>query len=115
METIEKLILETVRDSLAKSVGDEINCYSSPVRDLSKAVIEKHKVSLFGIIDEAFSGFSNDPEFRSSIVLAVRTNMAKQLVQKFGGMIEQQVNELKANPTTRAKITLAIDDIIKGK
>lgn len=40
-------------------------------------------------------------------------SLAKTLVQRFGGEIEKQVNVFKSDPTTRARITLAIEDIVK--
>jgi hypothetical protein len=37
------------------------------------------------------------------------------LVQRFGGELEKQVNALKSDPTTRARITIAIEEIVKQK
>jgi hypothetical protein len=41
--------------------------------------------------------------------------LAKVLIQRFGGEMEKQVNVLKSDPTTRARITLAIEEIVKQK
>lgn len=46
---------------------------------------------------------------------AVRTTLAKTLVQKFGRELEKQVNALKSDPTTRARITIVIEEIVASK
>jgi hypothetical protein len=60
------------------------------------------------------SAMLND-EFREQIATQIRHKLASVLVARFGGELEKQVNVLKSDPTTRARITLAIEEIIKVK
>ena len=45
---------------------------------------------------------------------ALNNKLAKVIVARMGGELEKQVNALKANPLTRAKITLAIEQCLEG-
>lgn len=67
------------------------------------------------ILEDAIAKSLNDTAFTDSIKQAVRQSLAKTLVQKFGGELEKQVNALKSDPLTRARIVLALDEIVKTK
>ena len=58
---------------------------------------------------------SNFDQFRDALKDALNAKLAKTLISRMGGELEKQVNELKANPATRAKITLAINELIELK
>ena len=42
----------------------------------------------------------------------MKRKLAKVLISQYGGEIEKTVGQLKANPTSRAKITMAIDSVM---
>lgn len=65
------------------------------------------------MINDAISACVSDREFREDIRRSARSTLARVLVQRIGGEIEKQVNALKSDPTTRARITMAIDNIIR--
>ena len=66
------------------------------------------------ILDKEVSQLIGGDGFRDLIKTELNKNLAKILIQKMGGELEKQVNTLKQNPQTRAKITLAISDIIES-
>jgi len=43
----------------------------------------------------------------------LHNKLAKVLISKMSGELEKKVNELKQDPTTRAKITLAINKVME--
>jgi hypothetical protein len=67
------------------------------------------------MLEQAVASCVGDPEFVESIRVAVRQSLAKTLVQRFGGELEKQVNALKSDPITRARITLALEEIVKER
>lgn len=79
------------------------------------SVIESKTPELRLILEDAIAKSLNDTAFTDSIKQAVRQSLAKTLVQKFGGELEKQVNALKSDPLTRARIVLALDEIVKTK
>jgi hypothetical protein len=67
------------------------------------------------LLVEGIKSALSDESFRDQIKAALRTKLAKVLIERFGGELEKQVNTLKSDPATRARITLAIEEIIKTK
>lgn len=114
MKTLEEQIMNSVEKSISKAIGDELVGYNKPLSKMVERVIEENSQKLYDIINSGINNMFNDQEFVEQTQKAVNTKVAKTLIQKFGGSIEKQVNELKQNPETRAKITLAIMNIVEG-
>jgi len=64
------------------------------------------------MLTEAFTAAVADDAFRAEIGAAIRSRLAKLLVERMGGEVEKAVNRLKSDPATRARITLAIDGAV---
>lgn len=111
----DKLLEEAIRDGIRKGIADKFGGYHSPLDDLMKFAIEKHQVAFRTMLEDAIGSCVNDELFRAEVAAATRTSLAKTLVQRFGGELEKQVNALKSDPSTRARITLAIDEIVKSR
>ncbi len=113
MSDIEKNILSAVREGLQKAVTEKLTGYNSPLDAVLKGVIDSHCAEIRGLLVSAVSEAVKDVEFCQQIRDAMRSKMAKVLIEKFGGELEKQVNQLKSDPATRARITLAIEEIVK--
>lgn len=111
----DQLLIDAIKDGLRKGIADKITGYGSPLDALIKSVIEGHSGALRSLLDSAITTAINTDSFQKEITAAVHRNLAKTLVQRFGGEVEKQVNILKSDPTTRARITLAIEEIVKSK
>lgn len=112
----DKLIENAIRAGLVEGVKARLTSgYGSPTAKILDAAIEKHAPKMKAILEESIASCVTAPEFCEEIAGAVRALMAKTLIQRFGGEIEKQVNALKSDPTTRARITLAIEEIVKTK
>lgn len=113
---IDAEILNAVRDGIRKGISDRlVSVYNSPLDSVIKQAIESKVQQFRGLLDEAISEAVANNDFRDQIKTSVRHNIAKTLVARFGGEIEKQVNVLKSDPSTRARITLAIEEIVKSK
>jgi hypothetical protein len=111
MSTEDKFLLAAERsiyESITKMLAND---YNSPVKDAVMNVVSKHQSKLEGIVEDAFLSLLDSASFNQSIKQAMYDKVARSLVSKLGGEIESRVNELKADPKTRAKITLAISEI----
>ncbi|KAA3662712.1 MAG: hypothetical protein DWQ04_12680 [Chloroflexi bacterium] len=64
------------------------------------------------MINETFSEALNDASFREEFKLSVRNKTAKVLAQKSGGEVEKRINELRANPETRTRISAALLQLV---
>ena len=102
-------IREGVKNKLASGYGD------NPLSKLIAETLTKHDAAFRSMLSDALASAIGDTEFRESIKTAVRHQLAKTLIARFGGELEKQVNVLKSDPTTRARITLAIEEIVKER
>lgn len=111
----EKLMDNAIRDAFREGVKSKLTGYNSALDKVVESAIQRHTPLLDSLLSEGLQSCLNDVEFRQSIASAVRHKLASTLIQRFGGELEKQVNVLKSDPTTRARITLAIEDIVKSQ
>jgi len=109
----EQIFENAIRDAIREGIKAKMVGYNSPLDKLTTAAIEAHYGQFRTLLEESIASCVSDSGFREEIASAVRHSLAKTLVQRFGGEIEKQVNVLKSDPTTRARITLAIEEIVK--
>lgn len=112
----DKVIEEAVKDGIRKGIQDKMNSsYANPFQKTIEQAIAKHDTDFREMISDALDSAIGDEPFREEIRQAVRKQLAKTLIARFGGELEKQVNALKSDPTTRARITIAIDEILKDR
>ena len=110
---VAKELENAISAGMREAVKNKLSSYNSPLNILVKDVVEKYRVELEGLLDLAISTCISNEGFKQGIAEAVNRNLAKILIQRFGGEVEKQVNALKSDPITRARITLAIEQIVK--
>lgn len=112
----DKLLDNALRDGIREGIKTKFSSsYNNPLDKIIEAAIAARSAEFRTILDDSLKSCFADDEFRSGIQSAVRSQLAKTLVQRFGGELEKQVNTLKSDPATRARITLAIEDIVKAR
>jgi len=112
----DKLLFDAIRDGLRDGIKEKLSkSYNNPLDALLTASIEKHGVLLRQVLDDSLAACLKDANFKEDIASGVRHKLASVLISRFGGELEKQVNVLKSDPTTRARITLAIEAIVKEK
>ena len=110
---MEKQILAQVEKAIGKAITEELVGYNKPLSLLTARVIEANSDKLFTLINSEFSELLNAEGFKTALSEALNQKLAKTLIHRMGGDVETRVNELKQNPETRAKITLAISRIVE--
>ena len=111
----DKILLHAIQDGIRDGIKGKLSGYNTPFDKLIESSLTKHGSAFKSLLEESIGSCMNDAAFRESIATAVRHSLAKTLVVRFGGEMEKQVNVLKSDPTTRARITLAIEEIVKQK
>lgn len=110
----DEMILNCIRDGIREGIKTRMTqSYKNPLDTIIESAIARHSGAMTKLLDESIAASVNDQQFRDQIAQAVRHNIAKTLIARFGGEIEKQVNVLKSDPATRARITLAIEEIVK--
>jgi hypothetical protein len=112
----DQLLENAIRDGLREGIKSKLSSsYGNPIDKLVEQCIAAKGEAFRSMLTEALDSCVSDPAFRDTLRETVRATLAKTLVQRFGGELEKQVNTLKSDPTTRARITVAIEEIVNSK
>ena len=106
------LITESISDYAKKYLKEE---YSSPLKPIIKEVVEENSEQLKEIFREAIQSITKDEETKKIIKQEFKHTVAKHLVHKLSGSIEQCVNSFKQDPMIKARMINAIETIITEK
>ncbi len=112
MTNLEKDILRIAQASISEAIVKNLTEYNGPLRKLCENVMAANEPALSQLINEQVSATIQSADFRAELRTALNTKLARTLIERMGGEIEKRVNELKADPTTRARITLAIQQAL---
>jgi hypothetical protein len=113
---IEEKLNKAIQDGISEGIKTQLTrSYKNPLDELIEQVLKAQESGLRSLCKEAIESCVANPEFRKRIITETQAVLAKTLVQRFGGEIEKQVNALKSDPTTRARITMAIEEIVATK
>lgn len=111
-KTYEQMLRDEIRTGIRNGVKSAFDGYNSPLKKLVEDALSASNSEFRDLLNNAIAGCVKDSEFREDIIAATRKTLAKTLVQRFGGEIEKQVNALKSDPVTRARITMAIEEVV---
>ncbi len=111
-QELEKAIADGIRSGVRAVLE---RTYDNPLTKVFAAVLESQSGKFRQMLEQAVTECATNPKFVEDIKAATRTMLAKTLVQRLGGEIEKQVNALKSDPLTRARITLALEEIVKDR
>lgn len=112
----DKLLENALQDGIKEGVKVQLGSgYNSAISKLIENAIKDNEAELRKILSDSLKACFDDTTFRNDIAVSVRHTLAKTLISRFGGELEKQVNVLKSDPATRARITLAIEEIVKER
>lgn len=114
---LDRVIETAIRDGIKEGIKNKLqSCYGdNPISKVLDSCIATQAEAFREILNESLAACVKDKEFREQVAISVRHTLAKTLISRFGGELEKQVNVLKSDPATRARITLAIEEIVKSK
>jgi hypothetical protein len=108
-----KTILGIAVEAIQSKIASHFEGYSSPLTPLVNEVVEEHREELKAIVDQCLTSTIGDKDFKAAIRHEFKHKVAKSLVGKLEGAVEKAADSLRQDPTTRAKIILAIEELIK--
>ncbi len=114
VEKLQALVNDAVADGIKNRVSNAIQ-YDRNISDMVASAIKSREHETKSILLSAIDSCIKDEAFVEELKAMCRQSLAKQLVNKFGGELEKQVNALKSDPTTRSRIAFALDEIVKSK
>lgn len=105
-------VVDVVREALMSKVGKVLDGYSSPLDKIICSTIAEHEEELSAIIRQALALTLKDKQFVANVNTEFKHKIAKVLVGKMEGAVEKATEKLRANPTLRARLIVAIENII---
>jgi hypothetical protein len=109
---LERQIAAAVRAGVAKSIEDSLTGYKRPLSELTDRVLATREADFSAVIGCGLDAILGEPAFAEEVEAAIRSKLARQLVGALGGEIEKRINDLRANPATRARLTLALEAML---
>lgn len=112
MTDLEKKILTSANAALGEAIESELVGYNKPLSQLANQVINEHSSSVKQIMSKAFNSVVKTPEFEKSVHNEFNRKVAKLLVAQLSGEVEKAVNAVRQDPTLKARMILAIEEIV---
>lgn len=113
---IQEQLIHAIQDGIREGIKSHLTRqYQNPLDPIVAVLLRSHEDAIRSLIAEAMSSAMADQGFRQQVAQQLRHKLASVLVARFGGELERQVNALKSDPATRARITLAIEEIVKDR
>lgn len=110
---LENEIVGAAHSAITAAMKTKLEGYNTPLDTLIKEVVAKHYPAIQARLDAAVeSALTGD--FGAALEDACAKKLAKVLISKMEGEIEKQANELRSSPEFRAKLVLAIGDVVKS-
>lgn len=113
-EEMSKQVYGAVMSSIGEAIQKNLSSQYGRNDPLSRIIdheITKRETQIAGIIGEALDkALSGD--LRDHLVEAAEKKVAKVLISKMEGEIEKQANSLRSDAAFRAKLTLAITQVV---
>lgn len=109
---MEGQILDVACRAIYKSVEAALVSYDSPLTKLVKSVIDEQSPFLKGIVSDSFSEVIKKDTFKQAIVSAFSHRVARTIISNNDGLFDKVSNELKQSSEFKAKMTLAVANVV---
>lgn len=109
----DKDVIDVVRDALLSKVGERLNNYNSPLNLVIDNIIKESEPELADLVKNALLLSIKDKQFVANVNEEFKHKVAKTLVGKMEGSVEKAADKLRNNPAMRARMIIAIEEMIK--
>lgn len=110
---MEDQILQTIRTSIQDAIVKTLVGYNSPLEKLVNEVVQKNAPEISKRMDDALKASIQSHDFDAAMRDAMGHKLARQLISKMDGAVEKVANDLRSNPTFRAKLTLLVEETVR--
>jgi hypothetical protein len=116
-EIIQKQIQDAVFGSIHKMVEHQLTSIyddRNPLIRCIKNAIEQNADKIQTLMADSIQSALDSAVLNAQVKEEVNRRLAKILISKMEGEIEKRANELRADSAFRARLTIAITDVVKG-
>lgn len=111
--SLEMNILSAVQSSMDKTIREALSGYNSPLTALVKSVVDSHSTEIRKTISDSFEEVIRTEDFKRSIVSAFSHKVARSIISNNDGLYDKVSNELKQDATFKAKMALAVANVVE--
>jgi hypothetical protein len=106
-------VLSVLHHALLEKVESKLSGYASPLDAVINSIIAEHETEIRNIINTALETALHSKSLIKSVNDEFQHKVAKSLVAKLEGTVERAVEKLRQDQTLRARMVLAIEQLIK--
>lgn len=112
MKEYEKEILSVVREAVVNGIKG-LSSYNSPFSRIAESVANEHAIEIKEILNNCMKDVLSDGEFKAEIRKVIGQKVVREFANQAESCIARTVQKLKQDETFRARLTIAIDDLLK--
>jgi hypothetical protein len=105
-------IMRVTQQAISESISKALTGYDSPMIKLVKSVIEERSTILQEIISSSFDEVIKTDDFKASIVSGFSHKVARTIISNNDGLFDKVANELKQDAMFKAKMALAVANVV---
>ncbi len=111
---LENDIVQSAKQAIGKAISDSFGRYDSPLSKLCASVIVKHEEELRQIVETSIMHTFKEQDFVDYLNEELAHKAARILVESSKGICDSVIDELKKDNVFRAKLTVAISELIEN-
>lgn len=111
---IEQQVLDTIKTGLSDVIKAKLSGYNSPIDEVIKTVFESERGEIIDVLKSTLREVIGSDEFRVTIKEEFQRKVAKNLVGMLEGQVTSAANALKQDVTMKARMIVAIENIVNG-
>lgn len=114
MEIKDSELLQIAKNAIQDKVIERFTTnWSSPLSKMVDSVIENHSIELKELIEDCLSQITSSKLFKDTVKEEFIRKVAKNMVGKLEGLVTKSVDKLNNDVTMKARMIVALEDIIK--
>jgi hypothetical protein len=112
MTDLEKQILAITQAAIHESVKKVLTEYGSPLHKLVHSVVDENAKELRGLISDSFTKAIRTEDFKKSVLDAFSHKVSRSIISNNDGLFDKVSNELKQDAVFKAKMALAVSNVV---
>lgn len=114
MEIKDSELLELAKAGIREKVLERFTTsWSSPINKMADDVVAAHSIEIKLLMEDCLAQVTKSKLFKDTVKEEFIRKVAKSMVGKLEGTVEKAVDKLKNDPTLKARMIIAIENLIK--
>jgi len=109
---IDEIVSKELKGAIAQVVKERLSGYNSPLSKMVDEVVSSQQAEIKSLLREAITEAVSKDDFRAEVKSAFMHTLARSLMGEFKGEIEKQANALRQQADFRARVVMAIENIV---